>query len=85
MKTRVAAIVTLLTLALLGVLLVEGCAVLAGEKNGDIRDNLDMACWAMGATLAGDSREGRVAVLSDWSFDDRGVVAGIYKADGSVE
>ena len=85
MRTRVAAIVTLLTLALLGILLVEGCAVLAGEKNGDIRDNLDMACWAMGATLAGDSREGRVAVLSDWSFDDRGVVAGIYKADGSVE
>ena len=85
MRTRVAAIVTLLTLALLGVLLVEGCVVLAGEKNGDIRDNLDMAGWAMGATLAGDSREGRVAVLSGWSFDDRGVVAGIYKADGSVE
>ena len=85
MRTRVATIVTLLTLALLGVLLVEGCVVLAGEKNGDIRDNLDMACWAMGATLAGDSREGRVAVLSGWSFDDRGIVAGIYKADGSVE
>ena len=84
MRTRVAAIVTLLTLALLGVLLVEGCAVLAGEKNDDIRDNLDLACWATSATLVGETREGRVAVLSDWAYGNRGIVAGFYNVDGSV-
>ena len=35
MKTRVASIVTLLTLVLLGVLLVQSCSVLAEKENND--------------------------------------------------
>ena len=85
MRTRVATIVTLLTLALLGILLVEGCDVLANEKNGDIREYLDMSCWATSATLADTSREGRVDALSSWTYSDRGIASGIYNANGSVE
>ena len=84
MRTRVASFVTLLTLALLAILLVEGCVVLADEKNGDIRDNLDLACTAMTATLAGETLEGRAAALSEMKLEDRGIVAGIYNANGSV-
>ena len=84
MRTRVAAIVTLLTLVLLGILLVEGCAVLADEKNGDIRENLDLTCWAMSATLEGETPEGRVVALSESQLEDREIVAGIYNANGSV-
>ena len=84
MRTRVAAIVTLVTLVLLGMLLVEGCAVLAKEKNGDIRENLDLTCWAMSATLEGETLEGRVAALSGSQLEDREIVAGIYNANGSV-
>ena len=84
MRTRVAAIVTLLTLVLLGILLVEGCAVLAAEKNGDIRDNLDLTCWAMSAPLEGASFEERAVALSERMLEDREIVAGIYNANGSV-
>ncbi len=85
MRTRVASIVTLLTLILLGTLLAEGCAVLADEKNGDTRRNLDLACWAMSAKLEGETAEERAADLSEMDLEDRGMVAGLYKANGSAD
>ena len=38
MKTRVASIVTLLSLVLLGILLTQSCSVLAQKENKDIQD-----------------------------------------------
>ena len=84
MRTRVATLVTLLTLVLIGMLLAEGCAVLADEKNGDIRENLDLACWAVGAKLEGESPEDRAASLSELQFSDHAIVAGLYRANGSA-
>ena len=39
MRTRVASIVTLLTLVLLGFLLIQSCSLLAKEENQNYRDN----------------------------------------------
>lgn len=84
MKRRVASIVTLLTLVLLGVLLVQSCTVLAQKENRDYRDTLYLACRAAGATLADETSEGRRAGLEAFRLRDDKVVAGLYNADGSV-
>ncbi len=84
MRTRVASIVTLLTLVLIGMLLAEGCAVLADEKNGDIREKLDVACWALGAKLEEEAPEDRADSLSELKLEDPGMVAGLYRSNGSA-
>ena len=85
MRTRVAAIVTLLTLVLLGFLLTQSCLILAKEENEDHSDTLYLACQAAGAALECENAEGRRAGLEAIDIRDEAVVAGIYKADGSVE
>ena len=84
MRTRVASIVTLLTLVLLGVLLVQSCTVLAQKENRDYRDTLYLACQAAGATLANETPEGRKAALEHFPLRGDEVVAGLYNANGSV-
>ena len=84
MRTRVAAIVTLLTLVLLGILLTQSCLVLAKEENRDYRDTLYLACQAAGATLGEETPEGRQAGLKAMKLRDDEIVAGVYNANGSV-
>lgn len=84
MKTRVASIVTLLTLVLLGFLLIQSCSALAKEENRDYRNTLFLACQAASATLDSEDIEGRMAGLQAMEFGDDAIVAGIYHADGSV-
>ena len=84
MRTRVASIVTLLTLVLLGFLLIQSCSILAKEENRDYRDTLYLACQAAGATLEEENSEGRQAGLKAMKLRDEEIVAGIYSADGSV-
>lgn len=84
MRTRVASIVTLLTLVLLGFLLIQSCSLLANEENRDYRDTLYLACKAAGVTLEEETSEGRQAGLKAMKLRDEEIVAGIYNADGSV-
>ena len=84
MKTRVASIVTLLTLVLLGILLVQGCSVLAEKENEDYQDGIRLACQTSGATLEDESAEDRVSTLRTLAHDDQDISFGLYNADGSV-
>jgi len=84
MRTRVASIVTLLTLVLLGFLLIQSCSLLAKEENKDYRDTLYLACQAAGATLEEETSEGRQAGLKAMKLRDEEIVAGTFDADGSV-
>ena len=85
MKTRVTSIVTLLILVLLGVLLVQGCSVLAQNKNRDCRDTLYLACQAVGATLEDEVPGDRATRLADYSLRDESIVSGVYNYNGSVD
>ena len=84
MKTRVASIVTLLSLVLLGILLTQSCTVLAIKENKDYQDGIRLACQTSGATLENESAEERISVLKSLSHEDRDVSFGLYNADGSV-
>ena len=84
MKTRVASIVTLLTLVLLGILLVQSCSVLAEKQNEDFQDGIRLACQTSGATLEDESSEDRVNTLRTLAHDDQDISFGLYNADGSV-
>ena len=84
MKTRVASIVTLLTLVLLGILLVQSCSVLAEKQNEDFQDGIRLACQTSGATLEDESAEDRVNTLRTLAHDDQDISFGLYNADGSV-
>ena len=84
MKTRVASIVTLLSLVLLGILLTQSCSVLAQKENKDYQDGIRLACQTSGATLENESAEERISVLKSLSHEDRDVSFGLYNADGSV-
>ena len=84
MKTRVASIVTLLTLVLLGILLVQSCSVLAEKENEDYQDGIRLACQTSGATLEDESAEDRVSTLRTLAHDDQDISFGLYNADGSV-
>ena len=84
MKTRVAAIVTLLTLVLLGFLLFQSCSLLAKEENQEYRDTLYLACQAASAALEDETFEGRRASLEAIAYEKEQIVVGLYNADGSV-
>ena len=84
MKTRVASIVTLLSLVLLGILLTQSCSVLAQKENKDIQDGIRLVCQTSGATLENESGEERISVLQSLAHDDRDISFGLYNADGSV-
>lgn len=85
MRTRVASIVTLLTLVLLGFLLIHSCSILATQDNRDHRDTLYLACRAASATLEGETPEGRAEALKSFKLRDEEIVAGVYNANGSVD
>ena len=84
MKTRVASIVTLLSLVLLGILLTQSCSVLAQKENKDIQDGIRLVCQTSGATMENKSGEERISVLQSLAHDDRDISFGLYNADGSV-
>ena len=66
MRTRVATIVTLLTLVVLGFLLVQNCSVIAQRENIYYKDELSLARQACGASFEGiapDERLGMAATL----------------------
>ena len=84
MKTRVASIVTLLSLVLLGILLAQSCTVLAQKENKDIQDGIRLICQTSGATMENESGEERISVLQSLAHDDRDISFGLYNADGSV-
>ena len=67
MKTRVASIVTLLSLVLLGILLTQSCTVLAIKENKDYQDGIRLTCQTSGATLENESAEERISVLKSLS------------------
>ena len=84
MKTRVASIVTLLSLVLLGILLIQSCLVLAQKENKDNQDGIRLICQTSGATLEGESQEDRANILQSLAHDDRDISFGLFNADGSV-
>ena len=84
MKTRVTAIVTLLTLILLGVLLIQSCSVLAEKENSDYQDGIRFVCQASSATLADQSTESRIVLLRALAHEDKDISIGLYNADGSL-
>ena len=84
MRTRVASIVTLLTLILLGVLLVQSCSVLAEKENSDYQDGIRLVCQASSATLAEQSTEDRIDILRTLAHEDKDISIGLYNADGSI-
>ncbi len=84
MRTRVASIVTLLTLVLLGVLLVQSCTVLAEKENKDYRDEIRLVCQASSATLIGKDYEDRIADLRVLAQGCGDISMGLYNADGSI-
>ncbi len=84
MKTRVASIVTLLTLVLLGVLLFHSCSIVADRENKDHLDGIHLVCQASGAALGNQTAEDRIVFLRSLAHDDRDVSFKLYRADGSV-
>lgn len=84
MRTRVASIVTLLTLVLLGILLVQSCSVLAEKENKDYRDEIRLVCQASSAILADKDCEDRIADLSMLALENGDISMGLYNADGSI-
>ena len=84
MKTRVASIVTLLTLLALGFLLVYSCIGIADAQNAVIRDELNMVCRSYSATLEGKTSESRTDALKVFEGNGDGIVAGLFDTDGSV-
>ena len=84
MRTRVAAVVTLLIVALLGVLLVQSSSYLANKENKQYHDGITVICQATGATLEGETPESRVAVLRANAAIERDTFRGYFMADGSA-
>ena len=84
MKTRVASIVTLLSLVLLGFLLIHSCSISAGKENKDYQDGIRLICETSGAALENESNEDRILVLQSLAHEDRDISFGLYNADGSV-
>jgi len=84
MRTRVASIVTLLTLLVLGFLLIQSCSVIADEQNRIYQDGLYLSCQSYGATLEGITSESRVDAIQAFDGGDIGAVVGVFDDDGSV-
>lgn len=93
MRTRVASIVTLLVLVLLGYLMFQTCSVRAGDANDNTCHELELASNMISAALADEDCGGRIDLLKanvreDVPFaislyDNEGNV--LYAADGSLE
>lgn len=83
MKTRVAAIVTLLTLLVLGFLLIHSCSIIADHQNKLYEDGLYLTCQSYGATLEGKTSESRKSAVDALELEDS-IICRMYNADGSV-
>ena len=65
MKTRVASIVTLFTLVILGFLLAHNCSIIAQNENLNYQDELSLARKLCGASLEGISPEERLSAAEN--------------------
>lgn len=84
MKTRVASIVTLLTLILVGFLLIQSCTSLANDTNEAARTEVNIACDSIGAALEGNPSEGRAALLQEFLESDPELGCELYAADETL-
>ena len=84
MKTRVATIVTLLTLLVLGFLLIQSCSIFAEDQNAADRDMLYVVCQTAGTALEGETSEGLVAVFDAVYERDAELIGAYYQADGTI-
>ena len=84
MRTRVASIVTLLALVLLGFVLYNGCSHIAAENNNNNSEALHVLCQGAGATLEEEDSEARIATLTLLTLENKNIVGGYYNPDGSV-
>ncbi len=80
MKTRVASIVTLFTLVVLGVLLVRSCSVIAQRENLNYQDELSLARHACGASLEGVAPKERLGVAQSM-LEGKDISLGYYSAE----
>lgn len=84
MKTRVAAIVTLLVLISLGFVLYSSCSNIAAEDNKNYSEALHVLCQGSGATLEDEDPQARVVALTLLTLENKNIVGGYYNSDGSV-
>ncbi len=84
MRTRVAAIVTLLALIFLGFVLYTSCSDIAAEDNTNYSEALHVLCQGAGATLENNDPQARIDTLALLTLENKNIVGGYYNSDGSV-
>ena len=84
MRTRVAAIVTLLALIFLGFVLYTSCSDIAAEDNTNHSEALHVLCQGAGATLEDADSQARIYTLTLLTLENKNIVGGYYNSDGSV-
>ena len=83
MKSRVALIVTLISLVLLALLFTYNCSKLADEANDELRRDLSIVCQVTGNFSCSDTMEDRVRTLQTIEVSD-GTAKGLFDADGKA-
>ena len=83
MKSRVALIVTLISLVLLALLFTYNCSKLADEANDELRRDLSIVCQVTGNFSRSDTMEDRVRTLQTIEVSD-GTAKGLFDADGKA-
>ena len=84
MRTRVAAIVTLLALVFLGFVLYSSCSDIAKDDNTNYSEALHVLCQGAGATLEEADSQARIDTLTLLTLENKNIVGGYYNPDGSV-
>lgn len=83
MKSRVALIVTLISLVLLALLFTYNCSNLADGANDELRRDLSIVCQVTGNFSRSDTMEDRVRTLQTLEVSE-GTVKGLFDADGNA-
>ena len=83
MKSRVALIVTLISLVILALLFTYNCSKLADEANDELRSDLSIVCRLTGDISRSDTMEDRARSLKAVEVSE-GTVKGLYDADGNA-
>ena len=83
MKSRVALIVTLISLALLALLFTYNCSKLADEANDELRRDLSIVCQLTGDISRNDTMEDRVRTLESLVLSEK-AFKGLFDAEGKA-
>ncbi len=83
MKSRVALIVTLISLVLLALLFTYNCSNLADGANDELRRDLSIVCQVTGNFSRSDTMEDRVRTLQTLEVSE-GTVKGLFDVDGKA-